>query len=251
MCWAMFAVSRELMSSGSSVLASVPPPITRVFGPGACANAMAGASAIPAMVNATRLFIMTSPGSRGLVNWRARDAPSRRAVRVRIRRGLAQSGVGRTVETPLCIVLQFYSLQGSRFALQCGMRQEWSRAASERDWMSKLTTAEDNRRCRRSETCKSLASAPDRGSQSATPQLWRPSRLRRSGAMGVSDEQSQMTAHALVYSELRFHPGQGQGVRRLRAYRDRIAAGVIEPARTLRNRRVKVRRWPWSTLITA
>ncbi len=49
-------------------------------------------------------------------------------------------------------------------------------------------------------------------------------------AMGLSDEQSRMTAHALVYSELRFHPGQGQGVRRLRAYRDRIADGAIDPA---------------------
>ena len=49
-------------------------------------------------------------------------------------------------------------------------------------------------------------------------------------AMGLSDEQSQMTARALVYSELRFHPGQGQGVRRLRAYRDRLAEGAIDPA---------------------
>ncbi|MGL4445111.1 MAG: Ldh family oxidoreductase [Alsobacter sp.] len=50
------------------------------------------------------------------------------------------------------------------------------------------------------------------------------------GAMGLDDEQSRMTAHALVYSELRFHPGQGQGVRRLRAYRDRIGEGAIDPA---------------------
>jgi LDH2 family malate/lactate/ureidoglycolate dehydrogenase len=47
--------------------------------------------------------------------------------------------------------------------------------------------------------------------------------------MGLTEEQARMTAGALVYSELRFHPGQGQGVRRLRAYRDRIASGVIDP----------------------
>jgi LDH2 family malate/lactate/ureidoglycolate dehydrogenase len=49
-------------------------------------------------------------------------------------------------------------------------------------------------------------------------------------AMGVGAEAARLTAHALVYSELRFHPGQGQGVRRLRAYRDRIAGGVIDPS---------------------
>jgi LDH2 family malate/lactate/ureidoglycolate dehydrogenase len=49
-------------------------------------------------------------------------------------------------------------------------------------------------------------------------------------AMGLAAEQARMTAGALVYSELRFHPGQGQGVRRLRAYRERISGGVINPA---------------------
>ena len=48
------------------------------------------------------------------------------------------------------------------------------------------------------------------------------------GAMGLSPEQAAITGGALLYSELRFHPGQGQGVRRLRAYRDRIANGSID-----------------------
>ncbi|WP_293861625.1 Ldh family oxidoreductase [uncultured Alsobacter sp.] len=48
-------------------------------------------------------------------------------------------------------------------------------------------------------------------------------------AMGLDEEQAAITAGALVYSELRFHPGQGQGVRRLRAYRERIGGSVIDP----------------------
>lgn len=48
-------------------------------------------------------------------------------------------------------------------------------------------------------------------------------------AMGLAEDQARMTAGALVYSELRFHPGQGQGVRRLRAYSERIAGGAIDP----------------------
>lgn len=48
-------------------------------------------------------------------------------------------------------------------------------------------------------------------------------------AMGLSDEEAALSAHALVYSELRFHPGQGQGVRRLPAYAERMAAGLIRP----------------------
>ena len=48
-------------------------------------------------------------------------------------------------------------------------------------------------------------------------------------AMGLSDDQAQICADALMFSELRFHPGQGQGVRRLRAYRDRLGAGQIDP----------------------
>ncbi len=46
-------------------------------------------------------------------------------------------------------------------------------------------------------------------------------------AMGLSAEQAELSARALIYSELRFHPGQGQGVRRLPAYADRIASGLI------------------------
>lgn len=46
-------------------------------------------------------------------------------------------------------------------------------------------------------------------------------------ALELSDEQAHLSAHALLYSELRFHPGQGQGVRRLRAYQDRLAKGMI------------------------
>lgn len=47
-------------------------------------------------------------------------------------------------------------------------------------------------------------------------------------AMGLDAEQAEILAHALMFSELRFHPGQGQGVRRLRAYRDRLAARQID-----------------------
>jgi LDH2 family malate/lactate/ureidoglycolate dehydrogenase len=50
------------------------------------------------------------------------------------------------------------------------------------------------------------------------------------GAMGLRPEDAVITANALVYSELRFHPGQGQGVRRLRAYQERIAQNKIDIA---------------------
>jgi LDH2 family malate/lactate/ureidoglycolate dehydrogenase len=46
-------------------------------------------------------------------------------------------------------------------------------------------------------------------------------------AMGLSAEQAELSTHALIYSELRFHPGQGQGVRRLPVYADRLAAGIL------------------------
>ncbi len=46
-------------------------------------------------------------------------------------------------------------------------------------------------------------------------------------AMGLPAEQAELSTHALIYSELRFHPGQGQGVRRLPVYADRIAAGIL------------------------
>ncbi len=48
------------------------------------------------------------------------------------------------------------------------------------------------------------------------------------GAMGCSAGQARLVGGALMFSELRFHPGQGQGVRRLRAYAERIAGGVID-----------------------
>ena len=47
-------------------------------------------------------------------------------------------------------------------------------------------------------------------------------------AMGLTAEQAEIVGGALVFSELRFHPGQGQGVRRLRSYRDRLASGILD-----------------------
>ena len=47
-------------------------------------------------------------------------------------------------------------------------------------------------------------------------------------AMGVAPAEADIIATALLYSELRFHPGQGQGVRRLRVYQERIAAGQVD-----------------------
>ncbi|MFC6646468.1 Ldh family oxidoreductase [Granulicella cerasi] len=46
-------------------------------------------------------------------------------------------------------------------------------------------------------------------------------------AMGCNAEEAAATSEALIYSELRFHPGQGQGVRRLVNYRKRVAEGFI------------------------
>ena len=46
-------------------------------------------------------------------------------------------------------------------------------------------------------------------------------------AMGSTADEASATSEALIYSELRFHPGQGQGVRRLVNYRKRIAEGMI------------------------
>ncbi len=48
-------------------------------------------------------------------------------------------------------------------------------------------------------------------------------------AMGVAPADAEILAGALLYSELRFHPGQGQGVRRLRVYRERLAAAQVDP----------------------
>jgi LDH2 family malate/lactate/ureidoglycolate dehydrogenase len=47
-------------------------------------------------------------------------------------------------------------------------------------------------------------------------------------AMGVPADGARICADALMQSELRYHPGQGQGVRRLTHYRERIAAGRVD-----------------------
>ena len=46
--------------------------------------------------------------------------------------------------------------------------------------------------------------------------------------MGVSEENARLCASALMFSELRFHPGQGQGVRRLTVYQQRLSKGWID-----------------------
>lgn len=48
-------------------------------------------------------------------------------------------------------------------------------------------------------------------------------------ALGLSGEDAGLFAEALVFSELRFHPGQGQGVARLRRYQHRIGQGEVDP----------------------
>lgn len=47
-------------------------------------------------------------------------------------------------------------------------------------------------------------------------------------AMGLDSEAAEISGHALMYSELRYHPGQGQGVRRLVAYEERLADGFLD-----------------------
>ncbi|HMO08418.1 MAG TPA: Ldh family oxidoreductase [Paracoccaceae bacterium] len=47
-------------------------------------------------------------------------------------------------------------------------------------------------------------------------------------ALGLSAEDATIFAEALIFSELRFHPGHGQGVRRLRRYQERINAGLVD-----------------------
>ncbi|AXC48437.1 Ldh family oxidoreductase [Paracoccus suum] len=49
-------------------------------------------------------------------------------------------------------------------------------------------------------------------------------------ALGLSAGDADIFADALIFSELRFHPGHGQGVRRLRRYQERIAEGLVDPA---------------------
>lgn len=48
-------------------------------------------------------------------------------------------------------------------------------------------------------------------------------------ALGLTKEDAGIFADALVFSELRFHPGQGQGVMRLRRYQQRIGNGEVNP----------------------
>ncbi|MEM9248090.1 MAG: Ldh family oxidoreductase [Pseudomonadota bacterium] len=46
-------------------------------------------------------------------------------------------------------------------------------------------------------------------------------------ALGLNAEDAAIFAGALIFSELRFHPGQGQGVARLRRYEARIRKGEV------------------------
>jgi LDH2 family malate/lactate/ureidoglycolate dehydrogenase len=47
-------------------------------------------------------------------------------------------------------------------------------------------------------------------------------------ALGLPADDAAIFADALIFSELRFHPGHGQGVRRLRRYQERINAGQVD-----------------------
>lgn len=47
--------------------------------------------------------------------------------------------------------------------------------------------------------------------------------------LGLTAEDAGIFADALIFSELRFHPGQGQGVMRLRRYQHRIGSGEVNP----------------------
>lgn len=47
--------------------------------------------------------------------------------------------------------------------------------------------------------------------------------------LGLPDEDARIFAGALIFSELRFHPGHGQGVKRLRRYHERISKGLVDP----------------------
>lgn len=51
-------------------------------------------------------------------------------------------------------------------------------------------------------------------------------------AMGLEREHAHICADALLQSELRCHPGQGQGVRRLLSYHERIQKQLIDPKAT-------------------
>jgi LDH2 family malate/lactate/ureidoglycolate dehydrogenase len=47
--------------------------------------------------------------------------------------------------------------------------------------------------------------------------------------LGLPDNDARLFADALIFSELRFHPGHGQGVKRLRRYHERISKGLVDP----------------------
>ena len=51
--------------------------------------------------------------------------------------------------------------------------------------------------------------------------------------LGLPDADARIFADALVFSELRFHPGHGQGVKRLRRYHERISKGLVNPVTQL------------------
>lgn len=48
--------------------------------------------------------------------------------------------------------------------------------------------------------------------------------------LGLAPDDARIFADALIFSELRFHPGHGQGVRRIRRYQERIGQGLVDPA---------------------
>jgi LDH2 family malate/lactate/ureidoglycolate dehydrogenase len=51
-------------------------------------------------------------------------------------------------------------------------------------------------------------------------------------ALGLTAGDARIFADALIFSELRFHPGHGQGVRRIRRYQQRIADKLVDPHAT-------------------
>ncbi len=51
--------------------------------------------------------------------------------------------------------------------------------------------------------------------------------------LGLPADDARIFADALIFSELRFHPGHGQGVKRLRRYHERITQGLVDPVTRL------------------
>lgn len=47
--------------------------------------------------------------------------------------------------------------------------------------------------------------------------------------LGLKPEDACIFSDALIFSELRFHPGHGQGVRRIRRYQERIEQKLVDP----------------------